>query len=206
MVAFGAPKNYHRLACAIEDAGFEIRDSLMWVFGTGFPKSLDVSKAIDKAAGAEREKIAVGNPVKRMIPGADQDSTGSWIKDNGREYQPVDGGIGKLLRASVGNIFGIGFKQRLGRALNGCRGFRQRMIFYRRSGARHHTRRRARLPSHAMHVRLHIHFMILPFLTRTWRNIAPYVPRLASRAGSAISQALHHAGALLPFLCKYHVQ
>lgn len=48
LVAFGAPKNYHRLACAIEDAGFEIRDSLMWVFGSGFPKSLDVSKAIDK--------------------------------------------------------------------------------------------------------------------------------------------------------------
>ena len=39
LVAFGAPKNYHRLACAIEDAGFEIRDSLMWVFGSGFPKS-----------------------------------------------------------------------------------------------------------------------------------------------------------------------
>jgi site-specific DNA-methyltransferase (adenine-specific) len=39
LVAFGAPKNYHRLACAIEDAGFEIRDSLMWLFGTGFPKS-----------------------------------------------------------------------------------------------------------------------------------------------------------------------
>lgn len=50
MVAFGAPKNYHRLACAIEDAGFEIRDSLMWVFGTGFPKSMDVSKAITKQA------------------------------------------------------------------------------------------------------------------------------------------------------------
>ena len=59
MVAFGAPKNYHRLACAIEDAGFEIRDSLMWVFGSGFPKSLDVSKAIDKAAGAEREIIGI---------------------------------------------------------------------------------------------------------------------------------------------------
>lgn len=59
MVAFGAPKNYHRLACAIEDAGFEIRDSLMWVFSQGFPKSLDVSKAIDKAAGAEREIIGV---------------------------------------------------------------------------------------------------------------------------------------------------
>ena len=53
MVAFGAPKNYHRLACAIEDAGFEIRDSLMWVFGSGFPKSLDVSKAIDKSGGVD---------------------------------------------------------------------------------------------------------------------------------------------------------
>lgn len=59
LVAFGAPKNYHRLACAIEDAGFEIRDSLMWVFGSGFPKSLDVSKAIDKAAGAEREIVGI---------------------------------------------------------------------------------------------------------------------------------------------------
>lgn len=39
LVAFGAPKNYHRLACAIEDAGFEVRDSLMWIFGSGFPKS-----------------------------------------------------------------------------------------------------------------------------------------------------------------------
>lgn len=57
MVAFGAPKLYHRLACSIEDQGFEIRDSLMWIFGTGFPKSLDISKAIDKAAGAERDVI-----------------------------------------------------------------------------------------------------------------------------------------------------
>lgn len=56
-VAFGAPRNYHRMACAIEDAGFEIRDSLMWLFGSGFPKSHDVSKGIDKAAGAQREII-----------------------------------------------------------------------------------------------------------------------------------------------------
>lgn len=42
MVAFGAPKNAHRLTCAIEDAGFEIRDVLMWVFGTGFPKSHNI--------------------------------------------------------------------------------------------------------------------------------------------------------------------
>lgn len=51
LVAFGAPKNYHRLACAIEDAGFEIRDSLMWLFGTGFPKSHDVAKGIDRVGG-----------------------------------------------------------------------------------------------------------------------------------------------------------
>ena len=57
MTAFGACRTYHRIACAIEDAGFEIRDSLFWNFGSGFPKSLDISKAIDKAAGAERDDL-----------------------------------------------------------------------------------------------------------------------------------------------------
>ena len=55
LVAFGGTRTFHRLACAIEDAGWEIRDCLSWLYGSGFPKSLDVSKAIDKAAGAERE-------------------------------------------------------------------------------------------------------------------------------------------------------
>lgn len=57
LLAFGGTRTYHRLACAIEDAGFEIRDCLAWLYGSGFPKSLDVSKAIDKAAGAEREVV-----------------------------------------------------------------------------------------------------------------------------------------------------
>lgn len=57
LVAFGGTRTYHRLASGIEDAGFEIRDSLHWIYGSGFPKSLDISKAIDKAAGAEREVI-----------------------------------------------------------------------------------------------------------------------------------------------------
>jgi DNA modification methylase len=52
LLAFGGTRTYHRLACAIEDAGWEIRDCVMWVYGSGFPKSHDVSKAIDKAAGA----------------------------------------------------------------------------------------------------------------------------------------------------------
>ena len=52
LVAFSGTRTYHRMAVAIEDAGFEIRDQLAWAYGSGFPKSLDVSKAIDKAAGA----------------------------------------------------------------------------------------------------------------------------------------------------------
>ncbi len=50
LVAFGGTRTYHRLACAIEDAGFEIRDQLAWVSGQGFPKSMNVGNAIDKAA------------------------------------------------------------------------------------------------------------------------------------------------------------
>ena len=55
MLAFSGSRTYHRMACAIEDAGFQIRDQIMWVYGSGFPKSLNISKAIDRAAGAERE-------------------------------------------------------------------------------------------------------------------------------------------------------
>ncbi len=89
LLAFAGSRTYHRMAVNIEDAGFEIRDQIMWVYGSGFPKSLDVSKALDKMVGVEREVVAKGNPVKRMIPGADQDRTGSWIKDNGRVFVPT---------------------------------------------------------------------------------------------------------------------
>ena len=56
MLAFGGSRTFHRIAVAIEDAGFELRDTLMWVYGSGFPKSLDISKAIDKQAGIWRGK------------------------------------------------------------------------------------------------------------------------------------------------------
>ena len=59
MLAFGGTRTYHRLACAIEDAGWEIRDCLMWLYASGFPKSMDVSKAIDKSKGLEREIIGI---------------------------------------------------------------------------------------------------------------------------------------------------
>ena len=66
LLAFAGTRTQHRMAVAIEDAGFEIRDMIMYCYGSGFPKSLDVSKAIDKAAGAEREVVGPGrwNHVK----------------------------------------------------------------------------------------------------------------------------------------------
>lgn len=56
LLAFSGSRTYHRMACAIEDAGFEVRDQLMWVYGSGFPKSHNISKALDKSAGVEFEK------------------------------------------------------------------------------------------------------------------------------------------------------
>lgn len=64
LLAFGGTRMVHRLACAIEDAGWEIRDRIHWVYGSGFPKSHNVSKAIDKAAGAERQVVG-DNPNNR---------------------------------------------------------------------------------------------------------------------------------------------
>jgi len=57
LLAFGGTRAFHRMAVAIEDAGWEIRDCCCWVYGSGFPKSLDASKAIDRAAGATREVV-----------------------------------------------------------------------------------------------------------------------------------------------------
>ncbi|MBA3055030.1 MAG: site-specific DNA-methyltransferase [Sphingomonadales bacterium] len=88
LIAFSGTRTYHRLACAIEDAGFEMRDMIAWLYGSGFPKSHDVSRGIDKAAGAVREVISQGEPVKRMIPGADQHK-GGWEKNDGREFVPT---------------------------------------------------------------------------------------------------------------------
>jgi site-specific DNA-methyltransferase (adenine-specific) len=57
LLAFGGSRTWHRIAVAVEDAGFQIRDSVAWLYGSGFPKSLDVSKAIDKASGFEGDVI-----------------------------------------------------------------------------------------------------------------------------------------------------
>ena len=72
LLCFAGTRTQHRMAVRIEDAGFEIRDMIAWVYGSGFPKSLDVSKAIDKAAGVEREVL--GETRK----GAQTNSTGRY--------------------------------------------------------------------------------------------------------------------------------
>ena len=76
LVAFGGTRTVHRLTCAIEDAGFEIRDMGVWCYWQGFPKSLDVSKAIDAAAGAEREMVGQGVSGRTSIMGGLQGVSG----------------------------------------------------------------------------------------------------------------------------------
>ena len=76
ILAFSGSRTYHRMTCAIEDAGFEIRDQIMWVYGSGYPKSLNVSKAIDKAAGVERE--VVGFDAAKAAQQTPKNGTGTY--------------------------------------------------------------------------------------------------------------------------------
>lgn len=57
LLSFGGTRTYHRMVCGIEDVGFEIRDTIMWLYGSGFPKSLNIGKQIDKIQGNEREVV-----------------------------------------------------------------------------------------------------------------------------------------------------
>ena len=68
LLAFGGSRTFHRIACAIEDAGFEIRDTIMWLYGSGFPKSMDISKSLDKRNGRNENKFKeLGNYLKEKI-------------------------------------------------------------------------------------------------------------------------------------------
>lgn len=80
LLCFGGTRTFHRLMCAIEDAGWEIRDCIMWVYGSGFPKSMDVGKAIDKALGAKRE--VVGKRPDHVI-------SKKWREAEGRSDLPT---------------------------------------------------------------------------------------------------------------------
>ena len=86
LLAFGGSRTWHRLAVAIEDAEFELRDSIAWMYGSGFPKSMDVSKAIDKAAGAERIRVADS-------PYASKRTSGDFGVLNDDGWTPSDQGV-----------------------------------------------------------------------------------------------------------------
>lgn len=88
VVAFSAARTGHWQACAMEMAGLVMHPFLGWVYGQGFPKAHNAAMAIDKALGVPQGFIPEGEPVKRMIPGADQHATGDWTKTDERQYQP----------------------------------------------------------------------------------------------------------------------
>jgi len=106
LLAFGGTRTYHRIAVAIEDAGFEVRDSIHWTYGSGFPKSMNISKAIDKKAGAERTEV-VGTRSRNVKPFDDENgwnansTTGTYeykapATDDARKWQ----GWGTALKPS----------------------------------------------------------------------------------------------------------
>ena len=82
LLAFAGTRTQHRMAVNIEDAGFEIRDMIAWVYGSGFPKSMNVGKAIDKTAGAEHEKGASFN----VVGGTTASNGGSKFRSDHPEY------------------------------------------------------------------------------------------------------------------------
>lgn len=71
LLSFGGTRTQHRMVCAIEDAGFEIRDMIAWVYGSGFPKSLNIGKAVDKLQGNDREDLGVNNNQRLNKPEVD---------------------------------------------------------------------------------------------------------------------------------------
>jgi site-specific DNA-methyltransferase (adenine-specific) len=82
LIAFSGSRTYHRMAVAIEDAGFEIRDQIMWVYGSGFPKSHNISKGIDKAAGLLEHEAGDFR--------IDKDGTAGYAPKNAGDYIPPE--------------------------------------------------------------------------------------------------------------------
>lgn len=84
MCCFGSPRTYHRLTCAIEDAGWNVKECCMYIHGQGFPKGVNISKAIDKRLGAEREVVGTAtngsgaNRIKIENHGPGDTGIGKW--------------------------------------------------------------------------------------------------------------------------------
>ena len=93
LLAFGGSRTYYRIACAIEDAGFEIRDCIMWLYGSGFPKSMDISKQIDKRNGRKNEDFKnLGNYL--MTSRKNKNLTTIKLAELGKFYSNINHGGG----------------------------------------------------------------------------------------------------------------
>lgn len=97
LLAFGGSRTFHRIACAIEDAGFEIRDTIMWIYGSGFPKSMNISKGIEaknkygKANTIAKRKVEQNSDGKEYkVIQTNNGAMGEKKIVNRREYKPVD--------------------------------------------------------------------------------------------------------------------
>lgn len=88
LLAFSGSRTYHRMTCAIEDAGFEVRDQIMWVYGSGFPKSLDVSKAIDKSRAGH-----AFDEIRDYLRGAIKSAAMSQVAIKKHLGYPADSGV-----------------------------------------------------------------------------------------------------------------
>ena len=97
LLAFAGSRTYHRIAVAIEDAGFEIRDQIMWLYGSGFPKSLNIGKSVDKKLGAKRKvigkKFGKGgenlNKLSRENKGDSEDAKGCGAYGTGAKQKSI---------------------------------------------------------------------------------------------------------------------
>lgn len=83
LLSFGGTRTYHRMACAIEDAGFEIRDQMQWLYGSGFPKSMNIGKAVDKILGNERDIVG-------------STTSGKILRANGQNERPYQQGNDRI--------------------------------------------------------------------------------------------------------------
>jgi site-specific DNA-methyltransferase (adenine-specific) len=112
LLSFGGSRMYHRMACGIEDAGFEVRDQIMWIYGQGFPKSHNIGKAIDKIQGNEREVVGVKEQTGAKFKNwSDDPNETRWHnqgfnKLDGREFDLTKGnsdweGWGTALKPAV---------------------------------------------------------------------------------------------------------
>lgn len=89
-VVFSGASTFDLQTYAMRQAGFIIHPMTGWVFGSGMPKDHDAAKAIDKTLGVKGEVVPKGAAVRRVIPGAQQHSTGDWTKGDDRVFQPGD--------------------------------------------------------------------------------------------------------------------